>query len=240
MEKLYHRYKCISRTTKAIIGLVLLIVFIVILSSVFTSQISIFVEEPLVPGSQPTSVSSLATVAQTELMQGWKVYRSEQLGFSIQYPENWHEVDPSHFPYLRRQCFSPIPDDLLAKPQFCVEISPFVIFPGLGGLASDTSTTQQEFFQALASRHIGRTVTEGGISSTVVRNYQLVASPAVEVIEMNSPNVEVTEPFYIVAIYVNHSQLGLIRLWLSAGSREQFEEHNSFFRQMSASFSPVK
>ena len=168
---------------------------------------------------------------------GWQTYSDEQLGFSIQYPTSWYKFGLSKSSSFKGKCFGDNSEGpMYSTADFCVDLNPWVRPSSLEGNASNASEAQQEFFQELASREVGQPLVVNTNQYTVVRHFEIAGSPAIERIETDAPGTEGYEPSHIVAVYINHPTLGLIRLTMGAFTREEFEQHEDVLRQILDSF----
>jgi hypothetical protein len=170
----------------------------------------------------------------------WQTITDEGLGFSLQIPLTWYELDLMKLRYFRGRCFAPIPGDNLVKPQFCIEMSPSVRPSSLNGFASNDLKTQQEFFNDLNVSKISEPKIKGSIRQEVMRKYQHRGNMAVEQVETISAEAEGLEPFYTVNIYINDPRKGLIRLAILAVDEQQYSQYEHTFQQISESFTLLK
>jgi hypothetical protein len=185
----------------------------------------------------PVSIQITPTSTLSSTPSGWQTYTDKQLGFSIQYPISWYEEDSSGT--FQGQCFALSPEGLRSKPRFCIDFKPYVrLSPD--EFASADFTDQQQFFEGLTNTPIKRATIVGSKQYIVTQHYQFAGFPAVERIETVAPGVEGVERAYTVAVYINTSQMGLLRLSMHALDQKQFEEHENTLRQMLGSFSLLK
>lgn len=168
--------------------------------------------------------------------EGYQVYKEPKLGFAIQYPVNWFELDTSKLTDIKRKCFGPNPgESTLNYPQFCVEFEPSVQIPGTD-YYRNSSKAQQEFFSYLLSDEAMHASTKSGVINQVTQKLQVAGLLAVEQVEAYTPEAEGTENTYTVNVYVNHPKKGLIRLFMVNVNYEQFEKYKSILNEMLNTF----
>lgn len=183
------------------------------------------------------SLEIFRSVTPRPVSPGWQTYTDDKLDFSIQYPINWYESDLSKSPSFKGRCFGDNSEGpMYSTADFCVDLNPWVRPSSLEGNASNVSEAQQGFFQELANREVGQPLVVNTNQYTVVRHFEIANSPAIERIETDAPGTDGYEQSHIVAVYINHPTLGLIRLTMGAFTREEFEQHENVLRQMLDSF----
>lgn len=170
----------IPRSAKYAVGVTLFVLLAV-------AQLTLFAASPQTQRLQSRTSDQLQLQTALPTLTGWKNYEDDSLGFSIQYPTNWHDTGEQL--HLKKRCFAANPGSAVYNtPIFCVEINPWVEvspveFPTIDRAAG------QAFFQNLLNRATGNQPAQvaGNRQYTIVREYRVADSPAIERIETDSP-----------------------------------------------------
>lgn len=180
------------------------------------------------------------TTSENLISDSWTIITDDQLGFSVQIPKTWYELDLAKLRYFQGRCFSPKSGDNLVKPQFCIEINPWVSPLSMNGFASNDLKAQQEYFSEINSSDIHEVKIDGSIVREIRRKYQFNGYATVELIEATSLQAEGVEPFYTASIYINHPSKGIVRLFISTENNQQYLQLESIVREVSESFKFTK
>lgn len=194
-----------------------------------------YAQVPVAPAvtnnSEPTPTPTKGVVTLTA--EG-KRYTDRNLGFSVDFPADWHLLEwPG---WKDGACFGANPGEVVFNtPQVCVDLRPWVTY-AVDQLPSRTAEAQQTFFTNLLIRPVGVPTEEGAFIVTVSRHLDLYDAPAVEFVRTNNPGLEGHGGSgYGVEIYIDHPNRGLLRFSMAAQDEAQFEEFESTLRQILAS-----
>lgn len=215
------------------VGILFLISAVLFVAFVLHTRTSDTASENLPRQFEDTSPSTDPAAAKGLI---WKTQSKEDSEITLRYAADWHKLDTTKLRNFDGECFAPKPGNSLIGPQFCIDLDPWVRRSVGMGFASNNSSAQEEFFAEISSLEAGETVEVGTRVYEVLRHYKLRGFPAVEMVETHSPDAEGIEPSYIVSTYINHPELGLLRLSESAETVVMYSQYSSKFHEIRGSF----
>jgi hypothetical protein len=186
---------------------------------------------PLVSSGEEES-EEVTTVGFTEenLGNGWIKYTDNDLGFSIEYPEEWYKV--GHSVDHNDRCFASEPGEVLFKsPIFCVDYEPRV------KTANGVTTNPVIAFEYL-SKTMLESVTPASITGFVditTKQYDVDGFQAVERLSAAGAGSD-TEPHYTVNNYVLVANDTLVRLAMGTHTLDEYSSFKSLLEHMLTSF----